>query len=170
MNTRALLMARVNRDPKPAHKHLRGLVVNKPSVVLVAALEIPSQELPAAPEAPLQVEVSAPLQVEVSAQEETPAEAQETSLEAPSVEAPQEAPSVETPQEAPSVEAPSVEAPSVEVSPLETFLMKGQTEIIPEITQGAWDSQLTELLSLEKAGRARKKVLSAIEARKTPQG
>ena len=112
-----------------------------PSPVLQAAQQVSEEALPPAPA----VEVAP-----VAAVEAAPAE-----------------PVVEAAPAEPVVEAAPVE-PVVEVSPLEALLLKGQSEVITELGTGAWDSEVQGLLDLEKANKNRKKVLAALESRKTP--
>ena len=141
MNTRALLKARVVRNPsKPERTITSSLTYAVTEGVQAPIVEAPIVEAPASPV------------LETLPEEETPV--------SPALEA-----VVETPVEA-EVSAQDIPAQEEEPNTIEALLEKSQTAVNSEVGAGSWDSVLDEVYALEAANKNRKRVLAAIEARK----
>lgn len=106
----------------------------------------------------------APPVVEETVVEETVVE---EALSEPEVEIPVEAAPPQMEEVAPTVEVEEVSAPViVDVpNPLATLLEGNSGDVQEAIATGAYDANIGELHALEEAGKKRKKVLAALEAR-----
>jgi hypothetical protein len=145
-----------------SRKLTKALVVRTPPV-----RQTPVRQTPQEPVVEVQPEVQP--EPEVQTEPEVQPEVQEIQ---PEVQEIQPEPEIQTEPEVQPEDQPEPEVqPEIQPEPeaglsVESLLAKIASEVSAEVSSGAWDSQVDDLIAWEKAHKNRKGILSLLESRK----